>query len=132
MHELEIALATDTSLAPEQVPDPLWFETESAKLLEEIAAELGERKDHACLAQLAVTLHRTMDVFGRYAAVAEGLLVARIAGTPILHYCRQVDLIPIPRRRVSAPDKPLFMRGLSDLPKLDLFRQLLRKHLLGR
>lgn len=90
-HELDIALATDTSLAPEQVPDPTWFESTSAKLLQEIAVELGKRDDFPGLALLANDLRETMDAFGQSCAVAEAVLVARIAGAPILERCGRVD-----------------------------------------
>ncbi|MDP3072301.1 MAG: hypothetical protein Q8N18_18565 [Opitutaceae bacterium] len=90
-HELDIALATDTSLAPDQIPDLVWFEAHVAKLTEAIATELGRRDDFPGLARLADHLREVMDTFGRNCAVTEGLLVARIAGAPILERCRRVD-----------------------------------------
>lgn len=90
-HALDIALATDTSLAPAQVPELNWVELRAARLLREIATALAERHDFANLARLADSLRESMDAFGRNCALEEGLLVARIAGEPILDCCRRED-----------------------------------------
>lgn len=95
-HELDIALATDTSLAPAQVPDLNWLEVKAAHLLREIAVALANRHDFANLARLADSLRESMDAFGRNCAIEEGLLVARIAGTSILERCRREDFGTVP------------------------------------
>ncbi len=95
-HEVDLALATDTSLVPEQIPDPNWFELKAATVLRDIARALADRRDFANLSRFADDLRSSMDVFGGHGAIEEGILIARIAGMPIIDRCRQEDFSAVP------------------------------------
>jgi hypothetical protein len=73
--ELEVALATSTTIQPDAVPDLTWFEVEAARILEEVFHQLGERRDSAGTIALITSLHNHLGEIGRCLAVAEGLQI---------------------------------------------------------
>jgi hypothetical protein len=72
-HEVELALVTDTALAPDQVPDRTWFESRVGTILHSIAQALEERQDFGALAVLGQILGQTAGVLGEQFAVQEAL-----------------------------------------------------------
>lgn len=73
--ELEIALATGTTIQPDKVPDLMWFETEASRILEAVFVQLGERRDSAGTIALTTTLHTHLGGMGQCLAIAEGLQI---------------------------------------------------------
>jgi hypothetical protein len=74
-HEVEIALATGTTLQPENEPDLLWFEGEIASILSRICSEVAERADTAAFTTLTSRLTDTMMVLGNALAVDEAMKI---------------------------------------------------------
>lgn len=73
--QLEVALATGTTIQPDAVPDLMWFETKASRILEEVFHQLGERRDSAGTIALTTSLHNCLGGMGQCLAVAEGLQV---------------------------------------------------------
>ena len=73
--ELERALMTGTTIQPDKIADLMWFETETAKILEEIFYQLGERRDAAGTITLATSLQGHMKSMSQCLAVEEALKI---------------------------------------------------------
>jgi hypothetical protein len=78
-HELEMALATATSVRPESVPDLTWLETQLCRLFGDILRSLGERSDLTSMLRLAATLDDTIKRLGRRLMISEALQVLKTA-----------------------------------------------------
>jgi hypothetical protein len=74
-NELEVALVTGTVIQPDTVPNLIWFETEVARILDEVFHQLGERRDSAGTIALTSSLQNHMGGLGQCLAVAEALQV---------------------------------------------------------
>jgi hypothetical protein len=71
--EIEMALVTGTIIQPDTVPDLMWFETDAARILEEIFSQLGERRDSAGTIALTTSLQNHMGGMSQCLAVSESL-----------------------------------------------------------
>jgi hypothetical protein len=92
--ELEIALMTGTTIQPDTVADLMWFETDAAKILEEIFFQLGERRDSAGTIALATSLQSHMWGMSQCLAVEEALKIFK-AVVPKLRSQSASETIPV-------------------------------------
>ncbi len=74
-NELEMALATGTTVQPDSIPDRMWFEVEAARILNEVYRQLGERRDSSGSVAMASALQNHLGGMGQCLAVAEALHV---------------------------------------------------------
>jgi hypothetical protein len=92
--ELEMALMTGTTIQPDTVADLTWFETDAAKILEEIFFQLGERRDSAGTIALATSLQSHMRGMSQCLAVEEALKIFK-AVVPKLRSQSASETIPV-------------------------------------
>ncbi len=75
--ELEMALNTGTTLLPEEVPDPAWFESRIEEILELIVNVLLQRGDLRNAVEVYDSVQRTAHSLGKRLALDEALRVFR-------------------------------------------------------
>jgi len=93
-NELEMALMTGTTIQPETVADLMWFETDVAKILEEVFFQLSERRDSAGTIALATSLQSHMGGMSQCLAVEEALRIFK-AVVPKLRSQSASETIPV-------------------------------------
>lgn len=75
--ELEMALNTGTTLLPEEVPDPAWFESKIEEMLKRIVNVLLQRGDLRNAVEIYDSVQRTAHSFGKRFALDEALRMSR-------------------------------------------------------
>jgi hypothetical protein len=89
--ELELALATGRPIDPQRVPNPLWFEERSQRLIEKVSRALSNRDDAEHWFTFANRLYHRLEEMGYLFAIDEALLIFRCQRNEIYSFVRSVE-----------------------------------------
>jgi len=87
--QISIALRTGTTLQPEIVPDPMWFEAQAEEIVNRTMRGLLERNDLRNAVALCAAVQRTLEALAEQLAIDEALSLFRVLGSPIRAVARK-------------------------------------------
>jgi hypothetical protein len=90
--ELELALATGRPIDPQRVPNLLWLEERSQRLIERVSRALSNRDDAEHWFTFANRLYHRLEEIGYLLAIDEALLIFRCQRDEIYSFVRSAEL----------------------------------------
>ena len=91
--ELEMALATGRPMDPQRIPNLLWFEERSQKIIEKVSRALSSRDDSEHWFVFANRLYYRLEEIGNLLAIEEALLIFRCQRDEIYSFVPSVELV---------------------------------------
>ncbi len=97
---VSVALSTGTPLEPDYVPDPLWFESDIAEILNLVLEGMWNRRDREGAYNVLSYARPTLEVLGASLGVQESLLIFRSLGTVVSNFVAATPIENLQARKL--------------------------------